>query len=148
MTSLAKETGCLACGVDPSYLGEEKSADGLCAFLKKAYDQELARALGEGTFDCVIMRQVFDQLPNPRVMMQTIASNLRDGGYLYVEGLEFHNLLNQRSILDLRACLKSGGMPDRRGFFRWARRFDAGILCVFQVKSTRPSGKRCAGMAF
>ncbi len=101
LTSLAKETGCLACGVDPSYLGEEKSADGLCAFLKKAYDQELARALGEGTFDCVIMRQVFDQLPNPRVMMQTIASNLRDGGYLYVEGLEFQNLLNQRSILDL-----------------------------------------------
>ena len=48
----------------------------------------------------------------------------------------------------LRACLKSSGMPDRRGFFRWARRFDAGILCVFQVKSTRPSGKRCAGMAF
>ena len=48
----------------------------------------------------------------------------------------------------VRACLKSGGMPDRRGFFRWARRFDAGILCVFQVKSTRPSGKRCAGMAF
>ena len=48
----------------------------------------------------------------------------------------------------LRACLKSGGMPDRRRFFCWARRFDAGILCVFQVKSTRPSGKRCAGMAF
>ena len=101
LTSLAKEAGCLACGVDPSYLGEEKSADGLCTFLKKAYDQELARALGEGAFDCIIMRQVFDQLPNPREMMQTIASNLRDGGYLYVEGLEFQNLLNQRSILDL-----------------------------------------------
>ena len=55
---------------------------------------------------------------------------------------------NEEILWLLRACLKSGGMPDRRRFFRWARRFDAGILCVFQVKSTRPSGKRCAGMAF
>ncbi len=101
LTSLAKETGCLACGVDPSYLGAEKSADGLCAFFKRAYDQELAQSLGEGAFDCIIMRQVFDQLPNPREMMQTIAFNLREGGCLYVEGLEFQNLLNQRSILDL-----------------------------------------------
>ena len=54
----------------------------------------------------------------------------------------------KRDDISLRACLKSGGMPDRGGFFRWTRRFDAGILCVFPVKSTRASGKRCAGMAF
>lgn len=101
LTCLSEETGCAACGVDPSYLGKEKSADRRCTFIKKSYDQELARVLGKGTFDCIIMRQVFDQLPNPREMMQTIAFNLREGGYLYVEGLEFQNLLNHRSILDL-----------------------------------------------
>ncbi len=58
------------------------------------------------------------------------------------------DILRAEDYPDLRACLKSGGMPDRRRFFCWARRFDAGILCVFPVKSTRPSGKRCAGMAF
>ena len=38
----------------------------------------------------------------------------------------------------VRACLKSGGMPDRRRFFRWARRFGAGILCVFPVNPPPP----------
>lgn len=101
LTALAKETGCMACGIDPSYLGPEKSADGLCAFVKKAYDQAQAQSLGEGTFDCVIMRSVFEQLPNPGEMMRNVAFNLRKGGYLYVEGLEFQRLLEQRSILDL-----------------------------------------------
>lgn len=101
LTSLAKETGCLACGVDPSYLGAEKSADGLCTFIKEPYDQTLAQSFGEGAFDCVIMRQVFDQLPNPGEVMRNIAFNLCMGGYLYVEGLEFQNLLVRRSILDL-----------------------------------------------
>ena len=101
LTSLAKKTGCLACGVDPSYLGGEKSADGLCSFIKGTYDQTLAQSFGEGAFDCVIMRQVFDQLPNPGEVMRNIAFNLRMDGYLYVEGLEFQNLLTRRSILDL-----------------------------------------------
>ena len=40
-------------------------------------------------------------LPNPGEVMRNIAFNLRMDGYLYVEGLEFQNLLTRRSILDL-----------------------------------------------
>lgn len=47
LTALAKKTGCMAYGIDPSYLGPEKSADGLCVFVKKAYDQAQAQSLGE-----------------------------------------------------------------------------------------------------
>lgn len=101
LTSLAMETSCLACGIDPSYVGAEKSADGLCAFMKKPYDHTLAQSLGKGSFDCIIMRQVLDQLVNPRDMMRNIAWNLCAGGHLYVEGIEFRGLLNRRAILDL-----------------------------------------------
>lgn len=101
LTALAKKTDCVACGIDPSYLGEENSADGLCVFIKKAYDKAQAQALGEGAFDCVIMRSVFEQLSKPDEMMRNVAFNLREGGYLYVEGLEFQRLLDRRSILDL-----------------------------------------------
>lgn len=101
LSTLAKETGCVAYGVDPSYLGAEESAEGLCTFMKKVYDHVLAQSLGRETFDCIIMRQVFDQLPNPREMIRNAAFNLRTDGFLYIEGLEFQTLLNQRSILDL-----------------------------------------------
>ncbi len=34
------------------------------------------------------------------------------------------------------------------GFFRQSRRFDAGILCVFQGEATQSGGKRPAQTAF
>jgi len=33
-------------------------------------------------------------------------------------------------------------MPSGKEFFRWARRFGAEILCVFQGKATRLGGKK------
>ncbi len=101
LTTLAKETGCLACGVDPSYTGPSQSEDGACTFLPRPYDHTLAQLLGEGAFDCVILRQVLDQLPDPGEIICSIVWNLRTGGYLYVEGLDFQRLLKERSVLDL-----------------------------------------------
>ena len=43
-----------------------------------------------------------------------------------------------------RRCLKIDDVPGGEGFFRQTRRFDAEILCVFQVKSTTYGGKRPA----
>ena len=41
-----------------------------------------------------------------------------------------------------RRRLKIGNMPSVKEFFRWARRFGAEILCVFQGKATRLGGKK------
>ncbi len=48
----------------------------------------------------------------------------------------------------LRACLKSGGVPDWGGFFCRARRFDAGILADFKSNQRSTGGKRCPETAF
>ncbi len=47
----------------------------------------------------------------------------------------------------IRRRLKIGNMPSVKEFFRWARRFGAEILCVFQGKATRLGGKRPADWA-
>ena len=61
-------------------------------------------------------------------------------------------ILRDRCLPDrclyLRVCFKTGGMPNCGGFFCRTRRFDAGILDGFQVKSTRPGGKRRPKTAF
>lgn len=61
----------------------------------------------------------------------------------------FASVLNQfTEIVELplpetaRRCLKNGNVPSGEGFFRQARRFDAEILCVFQVRSTPYGGKK------
>ena len=49
---------------------------------------------------------------------------------------------------DSGSCLKIGEMPNGERFFRQSRRFDAGILCVWQGKSTQNDEKRSAAWAF
>ena len=48
LTSLAKEAGCLACGVDPSYLGEEKVRMDCALFSRKHMTRSWRELWGRG----------------------------------------------------------------------------------------------------
>ena len=50
--------------------------------------------------------------------------------------------------MTLRACLKSGGVPDWGRYFCRARWFDAGILADFKSNQRSVGGKRCTETAF
>ena len=62
------------------------------------------------------------------------------------ERSRWRNIRN--GCMTLRACLKSGGVPDWGRFFCRARRFDAGILADFKSNQRSVGGKRCSETAF
>ena len=104
LKELAKETGCQAYGVDPSYLGNTESSG--CHFYKEEFNESFARNLGKASFDCILLRQVFDQVaindsPLGSGFLEFVSSCLREDGYLYIEGLDFRYLQQNQSLLDL-----------------------------------------------
>ena len=69
---------------------------------------------------------------------------------LFTDTIKLYHILFDLSSIFLpyfslfSACLENGNMHKCEGFFRQARRFSAGILDVFQGKSTQHDGKRPA----
>ncbi len=59
----------------------------------------------------------------------------------------FNNEAYSALVNDLEPVFISGKCRMGEGFFRQTRRFDAGILCVFQGKATQYEGKSLAQTA-
>ena len=81
-------------------------------------------------------------LSRPIIRSITLTESTSQADSRIADNLRFSTIWTWRIFYMPRRCLKIDDVSSGEGFFRQTRRFDAEILCVFQVKSTTYGGKR------